>query len=177
MSNFDAAIGTILKHEGGYSNNPNDTGLATKYGISLRFLKTLGIDGDLDGDGDVDPQDIKGMPIRIACDLYKQYFWDANDYGSINDQEVATKVFDMCVNMGAKRAHKIVQKALNVVNGDALVVDGVIGPITLGKINATDPTELLYALRNQAWEFYVAVIAANPSQQVFENGWRNRAFA
>ena len=54
---FEEAIKVILKHEGGYSNDKDDPGGATDYGISLRFLQDHDI--DLNGDGKVNEMDIK----------------------------------------------------------------------------------------------------------------------
>ena len=50
MSHFDTAIKKVLKHEGGYVDHKNDPGGATKYGISLRFIRQSNTDLDLDGD-------------------------------------------------------------------------------------------------------------------------------
>ena len=58
MGCFSKAITVILKHEGGFSNHSSDPGGATNYGISLRWLKSEGLYGDLDDDGDVDIDDI-----------------------------------------------------------------------------------------------------------------------
>lgn len=51
MSNFDTAIITVLRHEGLFVNDSDDAGGATHYGVSLRWLKSI---GDLDNDGFVD---------------------------------------------------------------------------------------------------------------------------
>ena len=37
MSAFELAIPIVLKHEGGFADNPADPGGATNFGISLRF--------------------------------------------------------------------------------------------------------------------------------------------
>ena len=57
MSHFDTAIKKVLKHEGGYVDHKNDPGGATKYGISLRFIRKSNTELDLDGDGDIDSDD------------------------------------------------------------------------------------------------------------------------
>jgi lysozyme family protein len=40
---FDKAIEIILKHEGGYVNDPDDPGGETKFGITKRNYPTLNI--------------------------------------------------------------------------------------------------------------------------------------
>lgn len=51
----------VLKVEGGYVDDPNDAGGATNWGISLRFVKQSGVDLDIDGDGDIDAEDMKAL--------------------------------------------------------------------------------------------------------------------
>ena len=48
MSTFEDAIPTILRHEGGFNNDPVDAGGATNYGVSLRWLKAQGLLEDLE---------------------------------------------------------------------------------------------------------------------------------
>lgn len=180
MSSFDKAIVFILKHEGGYVDHPNDPGGATNYGISLRFIKDYPTLGDMDGDGDVDVEDILNLSVEQAKKIYKQLWWDKYNYGDITDQTIATKVFDASVNMGAHRAHKLLQAALNKAFGLKLTEDGIIGPATRRVINScSDDTEqvLLNAYCDELWGFYQRIMVRNPKLKVFERGWKNRAFS
>ncbi len=179
MATFDKAIPFILKQEGGWVNNPNDPGGATNYGVSLRFLVDHPEVGDFDGDGDVDAEDIKNMTIDDAKKVYQTFWWDKFHYGNIDDQTVATKIFDMSVNMGAKRAHIITQTALNKAFSLRLTVDGVLGPASIHTLNAcTDDTEqlLLNNICDEQYGFYQRLIANNPKLAVFARGWKNRAY-
>ena len=144
MSTFDLAIPTILAHEGGFVDDPDDPGGATNWGISLRYYRKLdwpnidvdvmGLgDGDLDGDGDVDVDDIKVMTRYQALAIYNSQWWVRYKYYLINPQVIATKVFDLSVNMGAGRAHRLLQQALRAV-GREVEVDGVVGPKTRAAI-------------------------------------------
>ena len=136
--------------------------------------------GDFNNDGVVNIEDIKNMSVVDAKQVYRTCWWDKYQYGLINDQTIATKVFDLSVNMGSVRAHKLLQNALNKAFGLRLTVDGVLGPATFSVINSiSDDKEqlLLTAYCNGAWAFYQSLIAANPSQQVFARGWKNRAYA
>lgn len=180
MAKFEKSIPVILKHEGGYVNHPNDPGSATNFGVSLRFLKDHLEDGDFDKDGDVDAEDIKNMTIRDAMNIYHKHWWAKYKYGNINDQTIATKVLDFSVNMGAKRAHILLQQALNKAFGLKLTVDGVIGPATFSVINGIeedDEQRLLTAYCDEAWGFYQRLIANKPSLAVFKRGWYNRAYS
>jgi lysozyme family protein len=180
MASFEKAIPVILQHEGGYVNHPNDPGGATNFGVSLRFLAEHPELGDFDGDGDVDVEDIRNMTEADAQKVYRVMWWDKYGYGRIIDQTIATKVMDLSVNMGAKRAHILLQTALNNAFGLKLTVDGVLGPASFSVINScTDDTEqtLLTAYCNEAFGFYQRLIAKNPKFKAFEKGWKKRAFS
>lgn len=181
MSDFNKAIPLILQHEGGWVDNANDPGGATNYGISLAFLADHPHEGDFDGSGTVDAEDIKNMTKDEAIAIYKEFWWDKYGYGQIPDQTIATKVFDFSVNMGASRAHKLLQQALNNAFGLKLTVDGQLGPASYSVIahiaDGNDEQRLITALCNAAWAFYQGLILANPNLQTFANGWKNRAYS
>lgn len=181
MATFESAISLILKHEGGWVNNPNDPGGATNFGISLRFLADHPHDGDFDGDGDVDAEDIKNMSVEDAKVVYKKFWWIKYSYGNIADQTIATKVLDLSVNMGASRAHKLLQQALNSAFGLKLTVDGVLGPASFSILNSIadgdQEQKLITAYCDEAWNFYQRLIAGNPKLNVFQKGWKNRAYS
>jgi lysozyme family protein len=170
LATFELAIPVVLRHEGGLVDNPNDPGGITDYGISLRYLKTLGHDGDFDHDGVVGPNDIKVLTKDQACHIYQHYWWDRYQYGLFNCQNVATKTFDMAVNMGAVAAHKILQRALGTAN-----VDGIIGPETIRLVNNAS-TKLLDSMENQQAQYYKNLALSNPKFDEFLRGWLKRAY-
>ena len=181
MSNFDEAIKVVLIHEGGFVDHPSDPGGATNYGVSLRFLKGLSLEfGDINKDGVINVEDIKNMNICDAQKVYKSQWWDKYKYGMIVDQTIATKIFDFSVNMGARQAHKLLQRAINEAFGMNLTVDGIIGPATRGVINSANDDieqELLTAYAEEAWKFYQLIMKRNPRLKAFQNGWKKRAYS
>lgn len=178
MSFFEAAIPVVLKHEGWgrFVQHPADPGGATKWGISLRFLREQGTAGDVDGDGDVDADDVRKLTRDQAEHFYRCRFWDLNSYSILVDQDVATKVFDTCVNTGPKPAHKILQRALRAC-GSQLLDDGELGPKTLTAANAVPPVQLLIGLRCEQAGYYRELIARNAAREAFRTGWLNRAYS
>lgn len=177
MADFQRACEYLLKVEGGYSNHPNDAGGPTNHGISLKFLKYLPDMGDVNKDGKIDGDDIKKLDPNLATQIYKREFWDKYGYGAIQDDIIATKIFDMAVNMGPLNAHRLVQRAYNsiVKPYEALSTDGIWGPKTLKAINGADPNILLKKIINQLNQYYDALVINKPSQIVFLRGWKKRA--
>jgi lysozyme family protein len=132
MAEFKEAIPIVLDHEGGYVNNVHDPGGATKFGISLYWLKSLGlIDlADVNHDGRIDVEDIKALTVDTAAGYYKKFWWDKYNYSWIKNQAIANKLFDSAVNMGGLQAHKIAQRTLTFC-GYPCMDDGLIGQATL----------------------------------------------
>lgn len=161
MANYEFAINHVLSHEGGYVNDEDDRGGETKYGISKRQYPDL---------------DIASLTIEDAKRIYHADYWVPGRYEEIIDQAVATKAFDLAVNMGPKSAHKCLQRAVRAC-GIALKEDGAIGPRTLLAINTVDEAMLLGALRSEAYGHYQKLVAKNDRLEKFREGWKNRAYA
>jgi lysozyme family protein len=157
---FLKAFDYVLKHEGGYVKDPKDAGGETKFGISKRSYPHL---------------DIKNLTRDQAQQIYFVDFWLKAKCEQIVDENIATKFFDLCVNMGITQAVKLIQRALRATETQ-VVEDDVIGPITLAAINKADPTDLLAALKSEAAGLYRLIAQANPSQQKFIEGWLRRAY-
>lgn len=158
---FQKAVGVVLAHEGGYVNNPNDPGGETRWGISKRSYPNL---------------DIKSLTREQAIEIYRRDWWDRLRLGEIQDPDVATKVLDLSVNVGAKTGIMLLQRALAAA-GKPVSVDGVMGPQTIAAVNAADPRMVLAALRSEAAGHYRLLIAKNSKLAVFERGWLNRAYS
>jgi lysozyme family protein len=159
-SKFQKAFDYVMYHEGGYSKDPNDSGGETKFGISKRSYPHL---------------DIKNLTRDQARQIYFIDFWMKAKCEQIIDENIATKFFDLCVNMGISQAVRLVQRALRST-GISVVEDGIIGPNTLAAINKADPTDLLAALKSEAAGFYRLIAQANPSQKKFIDRWLRRAY-
>ncbi len=170
---FDHAYHVILGHEGGFTDDSTDKGGATKYGISLAFLKAENI--DVDGDGDIDIDDIKVLTKEKSEDLYYKIFWIKNSYNQIESEEIAIKLMDTAVNMGASRAHKILKNSLNAIMMEDIKVNGVLDEETIEIINIIDSSILLAEFRKEQAAFYQYLIDKTPAYIKYKNGWMNRA--
>ena len=174
---FQYALYCTLHHEGGFVDDPDDPGGATYRGVSLRFLRSIG--EDIDGDGDVDYDDIialtRAEPDRIAS-IYREQFWLPNRLHELQSELIAVKAFDMCVNLGGRKAWKLIQRAARS-GVEHLKVDGIVGPKTIGAVNSLASTDyrLLAMIRQQQADFYGRLIHSRPRLAKFELGWLRRA--
>jgi lysozyme family protein len=172
-SSFNLAIPYILAHEGGLSNDKNDPGGITNYGISLRYLKSEKM--DLNRDGKYDAKDIRELTPKEAKKIYLDKWWNKYKYYNIKNQQVATKIFDMSVNMGPDRAHKLVKKAINAIVIEDIPVDGRLDSSTINTINTLPSVHLMMVLRELQKEFYINLTVSHPRLLVFLKGWVKRS--
>lgn len=170
---FQMCVKSILEHEGGLSRDKKDPGGTTQWGISLRYLKSMGL--DLNGDGFINDEDVIGLHKDGAVAIYRKYWWDAYRYSKFSYLVVVEKVFDLAVNMGGKGAHRLLQIAINRLMDKPITVDGILGKQTFSAANAANGTELRQQLRECAEHRYIEILAAHPSMDWARNGWMRRA--
>ncbi|MDR2067724.1 MAG: hypothetical protein LBP41_01910 [Holosporaceae bacterium] len=160
-SKFLRAFKYLMYHEGGYVDDKKDAGGETHYGISKRSYPHL---------------DIKNLTMDQARQIYFVDFWMKAKCEQIDNDDIATKFFDLAVHTGIPQAVKLIQRALRSA-GTQVTEDGIIGPITLKAINKADSTDLLAALKSEAAGHYRLIANANPSQRRFIDGWLRRAYS
>lgn len=100
-SNYNDCLNRLLKDEGGYTNDPNDSGGPTNFGITLtdyrKYIKSSGTAAD-----------VKGMSVNDAKRIYKSKYWDALGCDALSSG-VDYTVFDYGVNSGLGRPRKALQ--------------------------------------------------------------------
>lgn len=161
MSYFDQAFSHLLGIEKGFSNHKADKGGATKYGITIATLgkwrnKTVSV------------SDVQNLTEYEAKQIYKAWYWDPIGGDSLKSYAVAYALFDQGVNRGVGTVIKQAQKILGVT------ADGVMGPKTIQALNALAEGPFLDKFIAAARTSYANIIAADPTQAVFKNGWENR---
>lgn len=121
----------IVAREGGFVNDPDDPGGATKYGVTIGTMKQLGV--DLTGDGRVTTADVRALSRDRAEDIFLEHYFHRPGIDRLPQMLHAT-VFDMQVNAGAN-AVRILQRLLTDM-GFVCAPDGVIGPKTVSQARA-----------------------------------------
>jgi lysozyme family protein len=162
MAYFEQALPFVLKHEGGWSDDPDDPGGATNHGITLETARRYGIQTK---------EELKAITPEDVASIYRSGYWRFN---GLTSQDVATKLFDMAVNMGLRTAIRIAQDCLNTL-GASLVSDGSFGPITEATINAVAPKRMLDLLCQASAEHYRHIVLVRSSSDKFLKGWLARA--
>ncbi|MFP1644447.1 holin-associated N-acetylmuramidase [Pontitalea aquivivens] len=170
----------IVAREGGYVNDPDDPGGATKYGVTLATLQRLGI--DLTGDGRVTVADVRALSPDQAEDIFIRHYFDAPRLGEL-PVPIQASVFDMYVNAGAQ-AIRILQRLLNQM-GEPVAVDGVLGPQTIAAAHAAAaaaPDHFADAYGIARRNYYYALADARPASRKYartrqgdKGGWIRRA--
>jgi lysozyme family protein len=112
---FNKFIAVILRHEGGYVNDPDDKGSETNMGISSKQYPNL---------------DIKNLTIDQVKEIYYEDYYLKLRLDLVKLDLLALHLFDMGVNAGIKRAVILLQQLLGM-----LVTDGIIGPHTVQEID------------------------------------------
>ncbi|MDQ2088533.1 holin-associated N-acetylmuramidase [Marimonas arenosa] len=115
----------IVAREGGFVNDPDDPGGATKYGVTVHTMRRLGL--DLDRDGAVGIRDVQALSRAQAVDIFVDHYFYRPRIDRL-PKALQASVFDMYVNAGAN-AVKILQRLLRQMRFE-VAVDGAIGPIT-----------------------------------------------
>lgn len=170
----------IVAREGGYVDDPDDPGGATKYGVTIHTMRRLGL--DLDRDGDIDADDVKVLTRAHAVSIFVEHYFRSPRIDGL-PVPLQASVFDMYVNAGANAVRilqrLLVQMRLNVA------VDGVIGPQTIAATKrAMDaaPDHLVDAYGIARRNYYYDLAGRRPASRKYarrrdggKGGWIKRA--
>lgn len=154
MADLLTAAEKVIRREGGYVHDPDDAGGRTKYGISQRAYPDL---------------DIANLTKAETIDIYEADYWTPIQGNKIKDQRLAEILLDFAVNAGVNRAVRTLQATLDVQ------IDGDLGPVTLGALNAGDPEKVALHFTLRRIGFYAGLAIKRKAQQKFLAGWVARA--
>ncbi len=173
--NLEQMLDTLIGKEGAYSNNPNDSGGETMWGITIAVARAFGYDGPM-----------RDMPQSTAREIYRQRYWlqpRFNEIGNVS-LRIAEQLFDIGVNMGQSVAAKFLQRALNVLNRQGkdfpdITADGAIGNMTIAamkayvaKRGAEGELVLMRMVNSQNSVRRIEIAEAKVQNEEFMHGWQ-----
>ncbi|WP_298845519.1 glycoside hydrolase family 108 protein [uncultured Clostridium sp.] len=183
---------SIRAIEGGWVNDPDDSGQETFLGIARAKDPNPAVWAIVDDikkrnpiftkqAQDGNPKNLNSLLYAnkelndLIDNIYQRSYWDVNRLGEINDQQLAANVCDCGVNCGTKTSAIMLQKAYNLTTDKGKISeDGAIGGKTLGAINDSD-AEVIYNKYNELRvAYYENIIARKPSQAKFRKSWMSR---
>ncbi len=180
MDSVDTIAAEIVRREGGFVNDPDDPGGATKYGVTIHTMRRLGL--DLNRDGHVNEQDVKMLSVQQAVDIFKKHYFHKPKIDQLPDALQAS-VFDLQVNAGGA-AIKVLQRLLNAF-GETVADDGALGPVTLAAVDRVwhkAPDHLVDAYGIERRNFYYRLADKRPKSRKYarrrdgsKGGWIRRA--
>lgn len=158
----DAILDEIIRREGGFVDQKNDHGGATNHGITSRVLgewRRLGRPATV--------AEVKALGEKEARAIYLQRY--VQPFALVPMDELKAQLVDFGVNAGPVTAIRCLQEVLGVP------VDGVLGPRTLAAIGVTRWQLVNAGLVAKRIAYYRSLVKQDASQQVFQNGWIDRA--
>ena len=171
---------SIVAREGGYSNDRDDPGGATKHGVTLATMRRLGL--DLTRDGHVTTADVQALTAAQAVDIFVEHYFRRTRVAEL-PAPLQASVFDMYVNAGAN-AVRILQRLIRDMRIE-VAVDGLIGPNTIAAAHAAmaaAPDHLADAYGIARRNYYYALADARAASRKFarrqdggKGGWITRA--
>lgn len=154
--NFKRALALVLKHEGGWSDHPDDPGGATMKGVTLSTFRRYVKPG-------ATKADLRKITDEQIATVYRRHYWDAVAGAELPDG-VDYAVFDFAVNSGPSRAAKYLQSTVGVTQ------DGKIGPATLKAVRA----KMLATVVHDVCDKRMAFLKRLPTWPTFGKGWTRR---
>jgi lysozyme family protein len=164
----------VIEREKGYSNNPNDTGGETMWGITIATARRNDYTGPM-----------RELTRDQAAAIYVREYVTAPGFGRIAaiNINIAEELVDSGVNCGPARPGKWLQRVLNLLNRQGklfpdLAVDGALGPATLAALQSVlgqrgidGEKVILRALNCLQGAYYMEITENRAANEEFFFGW------
>lgn len=164
-------INHILETEGGFVDDPSDSGGPTKFGITQSVAREFGYNGPMED-----------LSRETAFAIYSGHYWRAVRADELIkvSARITEEIVDTGVNLGPGGSVKFFQRTLNVLNSNQtlyvdLKFDGLMGPKTLAAFKECYRTRgesvIMLALNCLQGAYYIALAERHPKNERFVCGW------
>lgn len=167
---FKYCVEKVFSFEGGYSNDSDDLGGETNWGITVKTARRAGY-----------TKPMKLMTREEAELIYKKLYWDILRLDDVIDRDVCLEMFDTGVNMGQSWPVRFLQRILNALNNEGkrwndIAVDGKIGPVTVTTLNSSLPHKdmkecILKGMNGLQTARYVDITENREKNEKYLKGW------
>lgn len=156
-TSYATAIRNVLAHEGGYTNDPQDPGGPTNWGITIfdarRYWKSSATAAD-----------VKAMPLAVAQQIYEAHYWDPQRCDEL-PAGLDYSLFDYGVNSGVGRSGKVLRRLLGLPDNTSVINDEVVAAVKKRDVRA-----LIIALNDERLRFLQSL----KTWPRFGKGWGRR---
>ncbi|MBW8638419.1 hypothetical protein K1W69_14575 [Hoeflea sp. WL0058] len=160
MFSYAQALKFVLRWEGGFVDDPDDRGGRTNKGVTQATYDAWRSGRSLSS------KDVLYITDGEVADIYQSMYWKGARCDRLRDK-MAFCQFDTAVNMGPRRAVRILQRATECEE------DGVFGAATQAACDGCDIDSALLAYTEIRATYY-HMFAMKPGQGKFLKGWMNR---
>lgn len=166
--NYKQILNWLLEHEGGYDDDPADSGGPTRFGVTIYDVATReGVPHSRLARGNAVwnqlREKVKALTLDQAGEIYRVKYWQIVR-GSELPSGVDYTTFDFGVNSGTSRAIKYLQRAVSVTD------DGVLGPVTMKAVIAANPSAVIRYVCQRRQSFLEGLSTFSR----FGRGWTRR---
>jgi len=170
---FSKVADIILRHEGGYVNDPDDKGGETNMGITMdtwkRFsMEDLGITAS--------SLTLKNMTKEQAETIYYNHFWKTQGFCKLENTKVALMIYDWTIT--SRWAIREVRALVNKEFDNKLSITNLMDESMIHSINAIDDqNSFLQRLAESRKNYYKSLAIANGKENdqiKFLKGWQKR---
>ncbi|WP_436883196.1 glycoside hydrolase family 108 protein [Enterobacter asburiae] len=170
---FSKISGVILRHEGGYVNDPDDKGGETNMGITLDTWKKfapedLGIQAT--------SKSLKEMTKEQAETIYYNHYWKPKGFCKLENTKVALMIYDWTITSGL--AVKQIRKLLHGEYDPRININNSMDDDMIHCVNNVEGQEqLLNRIAEVRKDYYRSLTITDGkqnSQVKFLKGWINR---
>ena len=163
LAAFEQALAHVLEMEGGYTDDPQDPGGATNFGITIGdFARATKVTLNAANRAQMKRR-LRRISPSLVRQIYLERYWRRASCPALSPA-LAMMHFDCAVNQGVWRAIRFLQKAAGAE------VDGEIGPETLAAVGAAPIEQLLRDYADLRRRHYRSL----PHFKRFGRGWLRR---